>query len=222
MPVNLAATLYNKTNGAVVVAALNTLGVLYIVENGETVQSISDLAGKTLYASARAARRIYLNYLLEKNGDGRDRRVCRRARGARRVASGRASRCRNRTCPPGQERERARARPDRGTRSAIPSSCRAATWCRRACTIHKKAVDAFFDRSPTRRQCEHGRGRGGRRGAGHCAVRKGWPRARSRAATSCVRGDEMKAAVSAMLKVLFDANPKSVGGALPGDELYAG
>ena len=37
VPANLAATLYNKTNGAVEVACINTLGVLYIVENGETV-----------------------------------------------------------------------------------------------------------------------------------------------------------------------------------------
>ena len=34
VPANLAATLYNKTNGAVEVACINTLGVLYIVENG--------------------------------------------------------------------------------------------------------------------------------------------------------------------------------------------
>ena len=35
VPANLAAVLYSKTEGAVEVLAVNTLGVLYIVENGE-------------------------------------------------------------------------------------------------------------------------------------------------------------------------------------------
>ena len=45
VPANLAAVLYNKTEGAVQVLAVNTLGVLYIVENGESVQSLADLKG---------------------------------------------------------------------------------------------------------------------------------------------------------------------------------
>ena len=48
VPANLAAVLYNKTEGAVQVLAVNTLGVLYIVENGESVQSLADLKGKTV------------------------------------------------------------------------------------------------------------------------------------------------------------------------------
>ena len=47
IPANLAATLYQKTNGAIEVACINTLGVLYVVENGETVNSVEDLKGKT-------------------------------------------------------------------------------------------------------------------------------------------------------------------------------
>ena len=42
VPANLASVLYNKTNGGVQVLAVNTLGVLYIVEDGDTVQSIAD------------------------------------------------------------------------------------------------------------------------------------------------------------------------------------
>ena len=51
VPANLAATLYNKTNGAVEVACINTLGVLYIVESGDSIGSVEDLRGKTIYAS---------------------------------------------------------------------------------------------------------------------------------------------------------------------------
>ena len=69
VPVNLAPTLYNKTNGQVQLLAINTLGVLYVVENGDTVESVSDLAGKTLYASGQAATPEYiLNFILTQNG----------------------------------------------------------------------------------------------------------------------------------------------------------
>ncbi len=69
VPTNLASTLYNKTEGEVQLAALNTLGVLYIVENGDTIHSMADLAGKTIYATgAGSTPEFALNYLLEQNG----------------------------------------------------------------------------------------------------------------------------------------------------------
>lgn len=40
VPTNLAATLYQKTAGGVKVAAVNTGGVLYILENGNTINSV--------------------------------------------------------------------------------------------------------------------------------------------------------------------------------------
>ncbi len=68
LPTNLAAVLYKKTSGAIRVAAVNTLGVLYIVENGDTIQSIGDLNGKTIYATGQASTPEYvLNYILEAN-----------------------------------------------------------------------------------------------------------------------------------------------------------
>ncbi len=69
VPANLAATLYNKTQGKIQVLAINTLGVLYIIENGETVQSIDDLKGKTIYSAGQGATPEYaLNYILTENG----------------------------------------------------------------------------------------------------------------------------------------------------------
>ena len=66
---NVAANLYNKTNGSVQMCALNTYGVLYILENGETVNNISDLAGRSLYATGQGANPEYvLNYILSANG----------------------------------------------------------------------------------------------------------------------------------------------------------
>ncbi|MBM6828172.1 ABC transporter substrate-binding protein [Anaerotignum lactatifermentans] len=67
VPANLAAVLSQKTD--VQVLAINTLGVIYIVENGNTIQSVEDLKGKTIYASGKGATPEYgLNYILEGNG----------------------------------------------------------------------------------------------------------------------------------------------------------
>ena len=69
VPANLAATLYQKTEGEIVTLGINTLGVLYIVENGNAVRSMADLAGKTIVASGKGSTPEYaLNYLLEQNG----------------------------------------------------------------------------------------------------------------------------------------------------------
>lgn len=66
---NLAASLYQKTDGGIRVIALNTLGVLYLLENGNSIQSVADLAGKTVYATGQGSNPEYvLNYLLEQNG----------------------------------------------------------------------------------------------------------------------------------------------------------
>ncbi len=68
-PANLASVLYNKTEGGVQVIAINTLGVLYICENGNTVTSMADLKGKTIYASGKGASPEFaLYYLLRENG----------------------------------------------------------------------------------------------------------------------------------------------------------
>ena len=65
---NVAATLNAKTDGLIQVLAVNTLGVLYILEKGDSVQSMADLAGKTVYATGQGANPEYiLNYLLERN-----------------------------------------------------------------------------------------------------------------------------------------------------------
>lgn len=69
VPANLASVLYNNTEGQIQVLAVNTLGVLYIVDTGDTVHSAADLKGKTIYASGKGATPEYaLDYILMKNG----------------------------------------------------------------------------------------------------------------------------------------------------------
>lgn len=69
LPTNAAAAMYNKTNGGVQLLALNTRGVLYVVVNTETesIKSLADLAGKTVYVPAQNPSFIF-SYICQKNG----------------------------------------------------------------------------------------------------------------------------------------------------------
>lgn len=69
LPANLAAVIYSNTKGKVKVLAVNTLGVLYICENGNSVNSIEDLKGRTIYSSGKGSTPEYaLSFILERNG----------------------------------------------------------------------------------------------------------------------------------------------------------
>lgn len=69
VPANLGSVLYNNTQGGVRALAINTLGVLYIVERGDTVHSVADLKGRTLVTAGKGSTPEYaLNYILRGNG----------------------------------------------------------------------------------------------------------------------------------------------------------
>ena len=69
IPANLAATLYQRTESAVQVACINTLGVLYVVETGDTIQSVADLKGQTIWTTGQGTTPEYvLRYVLTQNG----------------------------------------------------------------------------------------------------------------------------------------------------------
>lgn len=66
LPCNAAATLANKTNGKIQVMGINTLGVLYILDTGNSVQNIWDLKGRKIYATGKGTTPEYtLRYLLK-------------------------------------------------------------------------------------------------------------------------------------------------------------
>lgn len=69
LPANLAAVLYNRTEGALEVLAVNTLGVLYIAERGDSIHSVEDLRGRTVYSAGKGSTPEFaLNYILRENG----------------------------------------------------------------------------------------------------------------------------------------------------------
>jgi len=74
VPPNLSSVLYNNTQGKVQVIAVGTLGMMYILENGQTITTLNDLRGKTIYAGFRGKSPEYdLNYILSENGIDPDR-----------------------------------------------------------------------------------------------------------------------------------------------------
>ena len=76
VPCNLASVLYNKTEGGITIAAINTLGVLYILAKGETITGVADLKGKTIYSTGQGTTPEYtLRYLLRENGIDPDKDV---------------------------------------------------------------------------------------------------------------------------------------------------
>jgi len=69
VPANLASVLYNKTNGEIVTLGINTLGVIYVVDKGDTIQSFADLKGKTVVSAGKGSVPEYaFRYLLAQNG----------------------------------------------------------------------------------------------------------------------------------------------------------
>ncbi len=68
IPANVSSVLFNNTEGKIQVLGINTLGVLYIVENGNTISTIEELEGKTIFASGKGAVPEYtLNHILSQN-----------------------------------------------------------------------------------------------------------------------------------------------------------
>lgn len=69
LPANVASVLYTKTQGNVTVLDINTLGVLYVVAAGDSIKTMGDLKGRTIYMTGKGTTPEYvMNYLLSENG----------------------------------------------------------------------------------------------------------------------------------------------------------
>lgn len=239
VPANLASVLYNNTDGAVRVLAVNTLGVLYICDSNGSIQSVADLAGKTIYASGKGSTPEYaLNYILEGNGltPGRDVTIEWKSEHAECVAAMTQDSQAIALLP--QPFVTTAQMKDDSIRTALDlteewnalqndadaSSLITGVVVARADFVdeHPEAVEAFmkhyresvafvnedieaaaelidtYDIVPA------------------VVAQKAIPACN----IVCMEGDEMKNALSGYLEVLFEQNPKSVGGTLPGDDFY--
>ena len=225
VPANLAATLYNKTNGAVEVACINTLGVLYIVENGETVNSVGDLKGQTIVTTGKGATPEYvLRYVLTENGVDPDSDVtieyCSEATEAlSKVQAGEAT-----IAMLPQPFVTSAMSQVEGLRVALDMN---EEWQKVAgsklvtgvLVVRKDAVEndpeafeaANSDVEGTAALCEQ-----------YGVVAKAALAQKALPQCNIVfeTGDEMKTDLETYFKVLYAADPASVGGALPADDFY--
>lgn len=234
VPLNLAAVLYNKTEGNVVLLNLDTLGVLYIVENGETIQSLSDLAGKTIYASGEGATPQYvLDYLLAQNGltdQVEVKYVGEHTALAAMVASGEAQiallpepfvsavSVKNPAVRVALDLNTAWEEAS-GTKLVMGVYIASRTFYNE----HPDQVKAFLADYATSVEKVNTSADAAQKIAdlgivGSAAIAQ---QAIPRSYIVSITGQEAKTAAAAVLNVLFTANPKSVGGKLPGDDLYA-
>ena len=237
---NLAATLYNKTSGGVTVLAVNTLGVLSLLGNGQEVATIADLAGKTIYAPGQGANPEYiLRYVLTGNGLDPDKDVT-----IQFVGEGSELLTVWQTDP-----EAVIMAPQPVATSILMQNENAATifnmtdeWDKvsggdstlmMGCVIVRNeflqenpgAVALFLREYAASIEKAQSDVEGT---AALCEQYGLIPKAAlaKAAIPSCgltfVTGAEMKSALSGYLQVMFDADPKSVGGAMPGDDFYYG
>ena len=236
IPTNAAASLYNKTNGDVRLVALNTAGVLYILENGNTVKDIRDLMGKTIYAVGQGSNPEYvLRYILGENGIDPDKDVeivfMDSAELTTRAASGSIEVC---MLPVPAVTTVLIKNPDMhialdmtrewdrlGTGSMLTMGC---VVVREGFLKEHPAEVRFFLE-------EYGKSiewvRENVAEAGElCARYEIVPAAAvaKKAIPDCnlifIAGDDIRPALEGYLQVLFDSNPKAVGGKMPGDDFY--
>ncbi len=234
VPVNLAATLYNKTEGNVVLLNIDTLGVLYLVENGTAIQSFADLAGKTIYATGEGATpQFVLDYLLAQNGltdQVKVEYVGEHTALAAMLASGEAE---IGLLPEPFVSSVLVKNPNARVALDLNEAWEAASGTKLVMGVyiasrtfydaHPDQVKAFLkdyaasvDKVNTAADAASVVANLGI--VGSEAIAK---QAIPRSYIVSITGDEMKTAASAVLNVLYTANPKSVGGKLPGDDLYA-
>ena len=242
VPANLASVLYNNTEGGVEVLAVNTLGVLYIVEKGDSVHTAEDLRGKTIYASGKGATPEYaLNYILSENGidPAKDVKIEWKSEHAECLAALQAD-------PEGiamlpQPFVTTAQMKDQELHVALdltkewdklqagsenPSALVTGVVVARTAFIQEEpeAVQDFLERYETsveyvNTNIDEAAALIGKYDIVPEAVAK---KAIPACNIVCIEGAEMKEKLSGYLSVLMEQNPKAVGGALPGEDFYYG
>ena len=242
VPANLASVLYNNTEGGVEVLAVNTLGVLYIVEKGDSIHTAEDLRGKTIYASGKGATPEYaLNYILSKNGidPSKDVKIEWKSEHAECLAALQAD-------PEGiamlpQPFVTTAQTKDPELRTALdlteewdklqadsekPSALVTGVVVARTAFIQEEpeAVQEFLDHYETsveyvNTNIDEAAALIGKYDIVPEAVAK---KAIPSCNIVCIEGEEMKDKLSGYLSVLEEQNPKAVGGALPKEDFYYG
>ena len=236
IPANLAATLYQKTGGGIEAVAVNTLGVLYIVEKGDTVQSFEDLKGRTILSTGKGTTPEYvLRYLLTANGMDPDKDVDIQYCSEATEVTAKMATMEDAIAVLPQPYVTAACLQDDSLRVALDLTEEwnkvAGTQLITGVTVvrkeyaqqHPDVVAAFLadyaesaeaantDLDGTAALCEE------QGVVAKAAIAK---KALPACNIVCLTGEELKTNASAYLQVLYDADPAAVGGALPGEDFY--
>ena len=234
IPGNLASVLYQRTKGNVEVIGINTLGVLYIVENGSSVGSIEDLRGRTIYSAGKGATPEYaLQYVLDAYGleVGKDVYIEWKSEHAECVAA-LASDPQGVAMLPQPFATTAMMR-DGNIRVALDLN---ELWQEKTghvlitgVTVARKdfieanedALSIFLSSYADSVEYVNGNAEGASLVGYYGIVPE---TVAEKAIPYCnivlITGEEMKKALSGYLDILFSQNPQSVGGAVPGDDFY--
>lgn len=235
IPGNLASVLYNNTKGQIEVIAINTLGVLYIVENGDSIQSVDDLRGRTIYSAGKGSTPEYaLQYILSSNGleVGKDVFIEWKSEHAECVAALKADKNGCAMLP--QPFAATAMMQDGNIRIALDLND---LWEEQVGSVlitgvtvvrkdfaseNPETLQAFMEdyaSSVEYAQCDVP-GAATLIGKYGIVPEKAALVALPYCRISFITGEEMKEALSEYLSILYDANPKSVGGALPDNGFY--
>ena len=236
IPANLAATLYQKTSGGIQAVAVNTLGVLYVVEQGDTIHSMADLKGRTILSTGKGTTPEYvLRYLLTANGLDPDKDVDIQYYSEATEVTAQMATTQDAIAVLPQPYVTAAGLKDDTLRVALDLTAEwdkvADTQLITGVTVVRKAyaeehpdvVAAFLadyaqsvnaantDLDGTAALCEE------QGVVAKAAIAK---KALPNCNIVCLTGEELKADVSGYLQVLYDADPAAVGGTLPGEDFY--
>ena len=240
VPANLASVLYNNTEGQVQVLAINTLGVLYIVEAGDTVHSVADLKGKTIYASGKGSTPEYaLNYMLSENGIDPSTDVtiewksehseCVAALAADATGIAMLPQPFVTTAQTQNENLRVALDMTEEWESLAQANGSDVTLITGVVVARKEFVEqnpdlvkvflSLYEKSVIYTQ-EDVEGAAALVGQYDIVPEAVAQKALPECNITFIAGDEMQGKLSAYLQTLFDQNPKSIGGELPGDDFY--
>lgn len=240
VPANLAATLYQKTQGGVTVLAVNVLGVLYVGElGGDTVQSVADLKGKTLLATGKGATPEYfLRYILTQNGLDPDKDVAiqwksepsevvallnAKGEGLAMLPQPYVTAAANQL---GENFRIALSVSEEWEKLESDSRCTTAVVMARTAFVqeHPEQVQAFLEALSQSVQWVNEQPQEAAELCEQLGIIKAGVARKAIPGCNlvCITGDEMKQALSGCLEVIYDQNPKAVGGKLPGNDFYYG
>ena len=235
VPANLASVLYNKTKGGVSVVDINTLGVIYCVSGNTEIHSVKDLAGKTVLSTGQGATPEYaLSYLLEKNGVT-DCKIEFKSEATEIAAALNADPQQIAVLPQPFVTVAEAKNPELKTAFSLSDEwdnvSKDGSHMVTGVTIvrneflkdHPDAVSVFLkEHAASAEKAVSDIDTTAGLVAQYGIIEKAPVAAKALPYCNivCIAGDEMKTALSGYLQVLYDANPKSVGGALPADDFY--